>query len=397
MSTRSTILLLSLLNLVNYIDRFSLAASLSHIQTELQLTSLQSGALMSAFVLPYLFAAIVFGLWANQKNRLNILKFGGIAWGAATIACAFVSGYEPLLIMRSLLGVGEAAFASVAPALLYELASDDERGRKMAFFSAGLPLGLAGGYMGGGWLTEHFGWRTSFVSVGVPALILTAFVFALKDPAKTKISSSGISAKEKVLKLLTSRNFVFALLGYTAYTFVAGGVAYWMPLYTEKAFLVNTAQANAIFGGAAIGFGLIGNFVGGWGADLWQKKSGHGHLKICLLSMLLATIPYYFVFNSGNVTEYIIWVGVTQFFLFLPTGPINVVILMEAGPAAASFAMSASIFVTHLLGDALSPPFIGWVTDRTGELRLGMLYCLPVLLLGALLFSAPLIKPKSNR
>jgi predicted MFS family arabinose efflux permease len=381
------IFVLTVLNLLNYTDRFLISASLVQLKADFSLSDLQGGLLFTAFVLPYLIFSLLLAYRADRTNRFVILKIGTVVWSLAAVMTSFAQNFNQVLMCRSLLGVGEAAFATVAPAVVHQLFSAGSRGKVMAIFTSALPLGMALGFMGGGALADHHGWRAAFLWLGVPALIVSGlFLFV---PSQPQAPGERINLGDELRSLLGNREYVLLVLGYAAYMFVAGGASHWMPTYITNFHHVSLSQANAIFGGTAIGFGLLGTLVGGAVGDRLERKRRFGYLKVSWISMLISFGPFVAMFYAGSVAELILWISLSQFFMFFSNSPITIATLQAATARQASFAMAVQIFVCHILGDALSAPWIGWMSDKTGSLRLGLLGAAPFILIAAFLWHRP--------
>src|SRR5580765_3590228 len=105
------LVLFSLINLVNYIDRYVVAAVLEPLGAELGLDDAQRGRLTFVFVIVYMAAAPVFGVLADRMHRPRLIAVGVAIWSVATMAAGFAYDYSSLLIARSCVGIGEAAYA----------------------------------------------------------------------------------------------------------------------------------------------------------------------------------------------------------------------------------------------------------------------------------------------
>jgi MFS family permease len=169
-------------NLLNYIDRQILYAVFPPLQAELGLSDTQLGLLASAFMWVYLSTAPIFGLLADRWSRPRLMSLGVGIWSVATALSGMVRHFGELLLGRAIVGVGEASYGSVAPALLSDHFPPGERGRILAVFSMGIPVGSALGYLIGGALEGAFGWRAAFFAVGLPGLVLAWRVGPQTDP-----------------------------------------------------------------------------------------------------------------------------------------------------------------------------------------------------------------------
>ena len=155
-------------NLLNYIGRQILYAVFPPIQAELSLSDTQLGLLASAFMWIYLSTAPIFGLLADRWSRPRLMGLGVALWSLATGFSGVARSHGELLIGRAAVGVGEASYGSVAPALLSDAFPAAQRGRALAFFSMAIPVGSALGYLLGGLLQRALGWRAAFFIVGAP-------------------------------------------------------------------------------------------------------------------------------------------------------------------------------------------------------------------------------------
>ena len=84
------------------------------------------------------------------------------------------------------------------------------------------------------------------------------------------------------------------------------------------------------------------------------------------ISSVAAILPTWLALTVASSPQYLAWFFAAEFLLFLSTGPVNVVIVGVVPVGARAMAMAMSIFAIHLLGDAISPPIIGWLADLNG-------------------------------
>ena len=147
---------LAIVNLFNYMDRYVVSAlfeSLKH--SKLALSDLQLGLLMPSFLLVYMFSAPIFGALGDRRSRPRLIALGVTVWSLATSLSAFAGSYLSLILARAVVGVGEAAYGTIAPALLADYFPVRQRGRIMAIFFCAIPVGAALGYIVGGLMDAH--------------------------------------------------------------------------------------------------------------------------------------------------------------------------------------------------------------------------------------------------
>src|SRR5438132_7589727 len=178
------LLVVTLLNFLNYIDRFILAAVLPRVKTELVLTDFQLGLLANAFLVAYFLTSPVFGVLGDRLSRPRLMAAGVSAWSVATAAAGLTRNFVQLLVARAWVGVGEAAYSTISPALLSDYYPRSERGRAFAIFYVAIPVGAASGFLLGGALERAFGWRVAFYAVGLPGIVLALIARRLRDPIR---------------------------------------------------------------------------------------------------------------------------------------------------------------------------------------------------------------------
>lgn len=378
--SKKILILLTAINYLNYIDRFILSAVLVSIKTDLGLSDLQAGLLATAFMFPYMLTAPLFGWLGDTQNRAKILSLGAALWSFATFWTGLVQSFSAMLTTRFLLGLGESAFTTTAIPFLSDHYPINKRGKILAIFSSALPVGAALGYVLGGVLGAAVGWRNAFFIVGLPGFLLATVLWMMGDP-RSRSSTQEFQFKQALHALTKSQSYIYAVLGYCAYTFVVGGVAHWIPSYLQRTFSMTELTANTTFGGIAVGSGLVGTLVGGYLGDYLSLRTPGGHLRISAWSMAFALPSFWFCLNTDNLNIFIALLVVTQFLFFVSTSPINVA-LIECIPAKfRNTAMAIGIFACHILGDAISAPLIGYFSDLTGSLRQGVLICTPAIFL----------------
>jgi hypothetical protein len=201
-------------------------------------------------------------------------------------------------------------------------------------------------------------------------VILAALVLRLPDPPRGVQDEGATNVKpEKPLKvygsLLLRAPYMLVVLGYAAYTFAVGGLAFWMPTFLERVRDVPAAQATTGFGGIVVVTGFLGTFMGGWLGDYCLKYSRQAYLWMSGWITLLA-VPFAFLaLTSAAPSVYYPMIIVAELLLFMSTGPINSAIINIVSPLERASAMALSMFSIHLLGDVPSPWLIGRIADNS--------------------------------
>jgi MFS family permease len=360
--------LLGAMNLLNYIDRFVLPAIVQSVSVDIPMTHAQQGKAMSAFIWVYMLASPVFGRLGDTRSRPRLLAFGVAVWSIATAAAAFATTFAGLVAARAAVGIGEAAYATIAPALIGDYFPRERRGRAMAAFYLATPVGSALGYILGGRIDHAAGWRAAFLAVGLPGLLLAAAALTITDAPRGQFDDERSPAPpflDTLRALARNREYVVTVAGTVAYTFALGGLAQWMPSYLISVRHMDGAAANTVFGTLTVLSGLLGTLAGGWLGERLRGRVRHPYLLLSGVSTLLA-VPFAILsFTLTDSTQRWAAVFVAETLVFLCTGPANTV-LVDCVPAAMrTMGFAVSILVMHALGDAISPYIIGEIGDRS--------------------------------
>jgi MFS transporter, Spinster family, sphingosine-1-phosphate transporter len=364
--------LLFAVNLFNYIDRQILYAVFPALKAELALTDTELGLLASAFMWVYLSAAPVFGWLADRRSRPRLMGLGVGIWSAATALSGIIRSYGQLLFGRALVGVGEASYSAVAPAMLSDAFEPARRGRALAVFSMAIPVGSALGYLLGGLFERQFGWRAAFFIVGLPGLLLAWTVWRLPDRARGGADSAARSAAPAApgladyLALLKTRAYLLNCSAMTAMTFAVGGLAAWVPTYLVRIRGMDLAEANLIFGVLTLISGIGGTAAGGWLGDRLLPRFPTAYFLVSGVGLALSVPCAAAVILLADRTWVLVALFLAEVFIFLNTGPLNAIIANVSRPEVRATAYAANIFIIHALGDAISPAIVGMVSDRAG-------------------------------
>jgi MFS family permease len=388
--------ILTLINLLNYVDRYVVSGIVSDLKAPpLGLSDSQIGLLTTAFMFVYTLVAPLFGVLGDRGSRTRPIAAGVFVWSIATVVSGFASSYAYLLSARSLVGIGEAAYISIAPALLSDCFPRAQRGRVLAVFNMAIPVGAALGYIVGGVMSHHYGWRQAFFVAGAPGVLLALLVLRLSDPPRgSQADEEAQDAKPALpaaasplsvyLSLLGRAPYRVVVLGYAAYTFALGGLAVWMPNFLERVHHIPAVEATTSFGGIVVVTGFLGTFIGGWLGDYWLKFSRQAYLWMSGWATLLAAPFVMIALTAGSPATYYPAIVIGELLLFMSAGPINTAIINQVSPTERASAIALSTFVIHLLGDVPSPTLIGWLSDMSSLGRAVLIVPVAVVVSGIL-------------
>jgi MFS transporter, Spinster family, sphingosine-1-phosphate transporter len=376
---RTALIVLTSLNLLNYVDRNVLFAVQPLVQDEFHLTNVQVGYLTSAFLGFYILAAPFVGPLADRYSRKLIIALGAFFWSGLTLLTAVTHNYTELLIRHTLVGIGEATFVTIAPTFVADLFSEEKRGRILGMFYLAIPVGSAAGYLLGGKLSVEHGWRFPFYIAAAPGFLLGLAVLFLKEPERGRFDTLKVTPERgTILGLARNPAFLTSTLGMAAMTFSLGGIQVWMPkfLYSDRGYTLE--DANFAFGIIIVVDGILAALAGGWLGDYLLPRMKSSYYFVSALSMLLG-VPVMIVALFARGRTMIPAIAVAAFFLLLNTSPLNAAVINSVDAHIRATALAVNIFIIHILGDVPSPTMMGWVADRRS---LQAAFTLPIIAMG---------------
>lgn len=451
------LLLLTFLNLFNYADRNIVVVLLEPLKREFSLTDQEAGLLNLVFMVVFSLAAYPLARRADRGIRKNIVALGGILWSLATFLTAFCAHYWQMLMARAVVGIGEAAYACAIAPLIADYFPLRLRATTVSIANSAIGLGTVMGFLLGGFVYQHAGWRGSFLILGLPGLVVACLVAFLKEPVRGLAEKSELSAlgeekagelaqggaeeeeregEEKreesllekrkskepmageerlagkvtaaqpgekslrsllapVREILSIPTIRFLYLAGVLLSFGIGGILFWLPSFLQRYHGFSLTEA-ATKGAVVAGIGLIsGMLLGGVVADALQKRWKNGPLFVLLFCLLMSPAPFLTLLLGMETSAIYVGIFFLVFFLMASIGPSSAAQLNVLPPALRSTASAVYLFLIHLLGDGISPLLTGALSDALGGLRNALLF-LPVFLLAAGVMAAFALKSYSR-
>ena len=390
-AARSALLLLLTINLFNYMDRQVLAAVEPDIRATFfaandRTAMTQTGFLGSAFLITYMLSAPLLGFLADRLSRWVIVGVAVILWSLATAGSGLAATFTMLFATRIFVGIGEGGYGPAAPTILADLFPFEKRGRIMAMFCAAIPVGSALGYVLGGQVGSHYGWRWAFYVLVLPGLLLGLACFWQRDPrvaAHHVVQKSPRRTLADYLKLFRTRSYLVNCAAQTLMTFAAGGLGYWMAAYLNFRNQ-DPGKALTIFGLITVVAGLTSTLLGGVIADKLRPRFPGSDFWVSGIGMIIAcpifAVSLYMPFPSA-------WIGMflAIFFLFLNTGASNTALANASFPIVRATAFAVNIFIIHLLGDVQAFWMLGYIGDHA-NIRIAFLFVSGIILASGLVW-----------
>ena len=315
------LLFLTLINVLNYIDRQLLPYFANWIVPELGLSNTQFGLLSGLiFIFFYAIFGVFMGAVADRMNRTRLISYGLGFWSALTALSGAARGFLSLAVPRLLIGIGESILTPAAMSILGDRFPQRWRGVALGVFGMGPAIGIGASLLIVAYLEPIFGWRGCFYLVGSIGVIMALGMFFLdetprsdsfrKDSARL---SFGLIFKTLRQELSRSPSLVLTMIGSMFYMLVLGASGFDMLWFVqERGFDKN--EIAGLISWFAIAGGVIGNLVGGYGSDIFIRKTGVGRPYFLAL-VLLVLSPLNLAYRMVDPQSMVFMAGIfTVFF-----------------------------------------------------------------------------------
>jgi predicted MFS family arabinose efflux permease len=357
---------------VNFVDRQIFAILIEPIKADIHLTDTQLGFLGGiAFAIFYTFAGIPIARWADKGSRRNIVTLALLIWSCMTAVTGLARNFWMLLVARVGVGIGEAGCSPPIHSLISDYFPPERRGTALSTYALGIPIGGAIGTLAGGWIGEYFGWRTAFLVVGIPGIILAIVTrLTLREPPRG--FSDGVEAKPAVstetsvmevfrflwrLKSFRHLSFAAALHGFVGY-----GVGLFIPSFFIRIHGFGLAETSTYL--FLIGLtGMIGTFSGGYLSDRIGRDDKRWYMWIPGMATIGA-VPFAVLFYTTQDPMLALFLAVPGAILGpMYLGPSFAMTQALVTPGMRALASALLLFILNIIGLGLGPWFVGFLSD----------------------------------
>lgn len=364
------ILILFIVNILNYMDRMALSVLAPSIKTDLQLSDAQLGLLTGfAFALFYAICGIPIGRWADRGVRRNIIAIALAAWSVMTALCGAAQNFWQLFLARVGIGAGEAGCLPAAQSMLCDYVPIERRPGVFAIHTFGLFTGMMLGMALAGWLGEQLGWRWTFLILGLPGVLLAVVVrLTLREPYRGAFDrptsgQNGVSFRRTLVTLAHCRTYRLLVLFVVVDGFVQYGLNQWWPSFYVRSHGLSLSWIGAHLGVAIAGGAGIGLLIGGLLANKAAQRDVRLPLIIGAAATSLAVPTALGSLFASSAYVSILLVSLTALFWSVSNGPVVATLYGVAAPRMRATAGALTIFLTSVLGFGLGPFCVGWLSD----------------------------------
>src|SRR4051812_1005433 len=396
------LLILLLAYIFNFIDRQIIGVLALPIKAELALSDKQLGLMGGlAFALFYSGLAIPIAWLADRRSRVRIIAWSVCLWSLFTAGCGFAQNFWQLFVARMGVGIGEAGGVAPSYALISDFYPKEKRGRALAFFSLGIPIGSALGVFFGAWLASHLDWRSAFLIVrlaGRPAALLVRLF--TPEPVRGGFDSPEGEASapapflEVAAGLARIPSFWLLSFGAASGSILGYGLIFWLPSFFARSFHLSLGQVGWFYGSIVLVGGVAGTWLGGWFGDRTGPADPGAYARIPALCFAIAAPVFAIGLFAPNL-----WLGwllfaIGQMLALAWLGPVIAAVQHIVPPNMRATASASFLFINNLIGIGFGIFFLGFMSDammlRYGDdaLRWSILYGLVFYLISAGLYFA---------
>lgn len=396
--------LLMVVYILNFLDRTIIYILFPLIKKELEFSDTQLALLgTTSFVIFYTLLGIPFGRLADKGSRTKIIAIGVIVWSLFSALTAYANGFWALFFCRVMVGVGEATLGPAAISLLSDYFPPIKRATVTSVYSMGIAIGAGLAALLGGSLSQ-FGWRTAFLVVGIPGVVLGVLVFLLKEPERRSAVSTDSNYSATDWKhLLTNKYFIALCLGYALLGLATNNLSIWGATFYSRLHKFDLPTIGFWGGVLTLAAGIPATLFGGAIADRFRKHWRGGRMiygsllafvsvPFWLLLIFTSSVPLILLANLVLLAAALAWLGAAA------ADATEIAGVNLRGLAIAVYFFSVNI-AAYLIGSNL----IGVLNDRFGAtadpamMRYALLVCpLACLLSGIVLLSGGLSRNRDK-
>ena len=312
---------LTLLNLLNFVDRQLIDSFSNFIVPDLGLTNAQFGFLTTLpFIVFYSIAGLFMGVLADMVNRPRLIAFGVVLWSIFTALTGAAKGFVTMALPRMFIGVGESILTPTSMSLLSDSFPAKKMGFAAGFYYMGVPIGVGVSLLIAGYLGESLGWRKCFYLLGGLGLVLGLCTLLFKDRPRKHLQNNEVKpqtlSKESTAEIIKTLFRALSASSALRFTILAGifyhialGASVFEQLWLVEERGFDRSNIAQIVGWIGVFAGLAGNLIGGILSDWWQENTDQGR-PMFLFWLALFTLPisvYYRFVEPGSI---IFWIGI---------------------------------------------------------------------------------------
>ena len=360
--------LLTIVSLLNYLDRTLIYILFTPIKQEMSFTDFELALLgTTSFVIFFTALGVPFGRLADRGSRKNMIAGGLAVWSLFSGLTGFAKGFWALFLCRVMVGVGEATLGPAALSLLSDYFPPQRRASMQSIYASGITIGSGLAFFLGGWIGFKYGWRTAFYFLGFPGLFFAVLVYLLKEQqrGRTEVSPPKYTSNDWRL-LFRSKALRYHYAGYALFALAANSLSIWGPAFFTRVHGYSIRTLGIVAGLTSLTSGIPFTLLGGFLSDRMRQHGPGGRMRLGWIASLLA-IPFWIMllFSSSVplllVANYIL-LGLSLIWI----APSMADVHEMTGPHLRGLGVGVFICLVHIAAYAIGSPLIGKLNDLLG-------------------------------
>ena len=359
------LIVLVIVNIINFYDRNVAGALTEPIRKEFHLTDTQIGWLGTVFTLLYAVIGLPLGRLADGGSRKRLLSAGVAIWGALTAFAFWARNYSMLLTSRLGVAVGEAACAPTATSWIGDLFPPNRRAKPLALFMLGVPIGGALSYFLSGVTAQRFGWRMAMIVAAAPAVLMSPVILLLREPKRGASETHKPAVPGSLGKVLETPTFWWIIASGALVNFNLYAIGTFLAAFFARIHHLSLARSGYATGIVYLIGGLVGGVTAGYFGDFIIRRRTNGRMMASLAALAAAPLAYFGIQQAlGSLAAAVVLITMAYGFLNMYYGLVYSSIQDIVSPALRGTAMSIYFCVMYLGGASFGPYITGKLSDH---------------------------------
>jgi MFS family permease len=388
--------LLTIIYALNFLDRTIFNVLIEPIKKEFALSDTTMGLIAGfGFVLFYSLLGIPIARLADRISRRNIVAAALAFWSAMTFLCGIAQSIAALTLARIGVGIGESAGTPASQSLISDLFDKNDRPRALGIYAIGTYLGVFLGYFIGGWVNQHYGWRTAFFTAGLPGIALAGVLWlTVAEPRRSAPVDHPLrdAWRPTLGFLISQKTFLIVLVGFSLTTYTNYATSAWIPPFLARVHHLSSVEIGTYAGTFKGLFGMAGTLAGGLVVARIGRRDDRWKLWAPAITSGLAGPVFAVCLLTPDFTTMVAALALTSFLVGFHLGPIFAIAQTVARPNMRALASAIILLTATCFGQGLGPLGVGIINDLLAgssgayAVRYSLLSASLTTMLGALFF-----------
>jgi MFS family permease len=387
------LLLLTLVYVLNFLDRMVIYILFTPIKAEMQFSDFQLAVLgTTSFVIFYTLLGVPFGRLADRMVRKNLIAGGLAVWSLFSGLTGFADSFWTIFLCRLMVGVGEATLGPAALSLLSDYFPPRLRATVQGIYSSGIAIGGGLAFFLGGWIGQTHGWRSAFYFLGFPGLALAVIVFFLREPARGRMETAAVRYGREDWKILfRSVPLRYLYAGYALFGLAANNIGVWVTNFFIRVHEMSLVDIGTFAGILSVAVGMPVMILGGYVSDRFRQRGKGGRMAFTAWAAL-ASVPLWLGLLFSSHMGALLFVSALLYGLALIwVAPATADLHEIAGPHLRGLGIGIFFSMIYIVAYLVGSPLIGKLNDwlgvaaDPGRMRLALLVCPAACALAAIL------------